>query len=116
MTRRGFTIVELVVAIAVIAILAAVVVVSYNGWRTRMAETEVKHNLTTAASKLKDHRTWNNAYPATLAEVFSPSGKVTVTYVLSGANYCLRGASTDVSSVRLYINSATSQEITTTAC
>jgi len=55
-SRRGFTIVELLVVVAVIAILATVVVVSYNGV-TKSAETStLKANLTSLEKKLAAER------------------------------------------------------------
>ena len=47
MKRRddGFTIVELLIVIVVIAILAAISVVAYNGIQTRTQETVVKSDL-----------------------------------------------------------------------
>lgn len=108
---------ELLIAIIVIIILATIGGIGLQGWRASAAKTEVKNDLQAAAMRLKDYKTWNNAYPPNLNALdFSPTGEVAMTYTLNGAHYCLGASSTVVASVKLYINSATSLEPTETAC
>lgn len=116
--RAGFTIVELMVAISVLIILVGITGFSLSTWRSRTAATEVKNDLQAAVGKLRDNRTWNNAYPSSLSSVFQPSGQVTMTYVLRGGgqSYCLQAASTAVSTVKYYYDSANDQGIVTAAC
>ena len=52
-TTRGFTIIELVVVITVIAILAAIVVIGYGSWRNSVAKKEVFSDLSMAASAME---------------------------------------------------------------
>ena len=49
---NGFTIVELLIVVVVIAILAAITIVSYNGITTQANNSAVKSGLSTAAKKL----------------------------------------------------------------
>lgn len=120
MQSRGFSIVELIVVVAVIGILAAITIVGYGAWRTRTAETAVKSDLMAAVSKLQDHRNWENGYPesGSFGTVFTPSPEVSINYTRrsSGTSYCLRGQSNSVSSVTLYYDSAVGGDPTTTAC
>lgn len=52
-TPRGFTIVELLIVIVVIAILAAISVVAYNGIQTRAKISEAKSDLATLEKAMK---------------------------------------------------------------
>ena len=49
--RRGFTIVELLIVVVVIAILAAITIVAYNGITANARDSALKADLNTAAKK-----------------------------------------------------------------
>ena len=117
---RGFTVVELIVVIVIIAGLATITIFAIGSWRTRTAKTEVTHALSSAATALKNHKTFNNGYPVgsppTMPSSYDPASGVTLTYISGTATtYCLRGTSTAVTSVVLYITQALTSP-TTTAC
>ena len=59
----GFTIVELLVVIVVIAILAAITIVSYTGISSRAVVSSLQSDLTNASTQLKMFQTENSAYP-----------------------------------------------------
>lgn len=61
--RRGFTIVELLIVIIVIAILAAVTVVAYNGVRAKAVESEKALKFATIRKALENYKTLNGSYP-----------------------------------------------------
>ena len=97
--KSGFTIVELLVAIAVIAILAAVTYVGYNGIQSRSRISTLVTDLRTAASQLETYRSNNGGYPTTASVVnnnqgFKASNGVTFTYKYgSSSTYCLSATS-----------------------
>lgn len=64
MMRRGFTIVEVMIVVVVIAILAGVSTMAYNGWQKSTAEAVAKSDLLQAASLLKNYHNFNNGYPS----------------------------------------------------
>lgn len=98
--RNGFTIVELLVVIVVIAILATVVIVAYNGIVGRARETAVKSDLRGAADTLETESASSGSYPATDAAANSGRGlpkSAGITYQYSfqplDNSYCLTATS-----------------------
>jgi prepilin-type N-terminal cleavage/methylation domain-containing protein len=74
---RGFTIVELLIVIVVIAILAAITIVAYNGIQGRAKVAAMQSNLQQAAKKLETYKVANSdLYPPDLATagITAPDG------------------------------------------
>ena len=65
--NRGFTIVELLIVVVVIAILAAITIVSYNGITKRAKDATVRNDAASAAQALAIDYVNTETYPATLA-------------------------------------------------
>lgn len=61
--KYGFTIVELVIVIAVIGILATIGMISYGSYRTRAAKSAVDSTTQQVKLKLGEYFTDNNNYP-----------------------------------------------------
>lgn len=80
--QTGFTIVELLIVIVVIAILAAITIVAYNGIQNRAADTAVKSDLRNIASKLAVFNVDNSRYP-TAAQLD------TLDFKLANTNYAI---------------------------
>lgn len=119
--KNGFTIVELLVIVAVIGILASITIFAFGSWRARTAKTEVQNDLRNSNAAIKNYQTFNNALPAdstAFATVYTPSRNVTLTYARRGdaASYCLKGQSSAEATVVWYVDSLVSPEPTTTAC
>lgn len=62
--RQGFTIVELLIVVVVIAILAAITVVSYSGIQKSATTSAVKAELANNGKLLEMYRVENSQYPA----------------------------------------------------
>ena len=60
---RGFTIVELLIVIVVIAILAAITIVAYNGIQNRAKTSAGQALANTIAKKAEAYNTLNSTYP-----------------------------------------------------
>lgn len=115
--RHGFTIVEVLVMVTIIAMLATITIFGFGSWRARTATTEVKGALTNLATSLKSEMNFNSAYPSSVPSTYRPSDGVTITYVMSsgGTVYCARGTSVAVSTVIWYISN-TNPTPSQTAC
>lgn len=61
--NRGFTIVELLIVIVVIGILAALVVVTYNGIQQKARDTERKTDINALHGQLEAYQAQNGRYP-----------------------------------------------------
>ncbi len=93
--QHGFTIVELLIVIVVIAILAAVTIVAYNGIRERAITATLQSELTQAVKKIESLKitSGTEAYPATQAAAgitASASSTINYYYNASGNTYCLQ--------------------------
>lgn len=66
---RGFTIVELLIVVVVIAILAAITIVSYNGITKSAYNTQIMSGVRTYYDALSAYRAINGEYPKTQREV-----------------------------------------------
>lgn len=98
--NSGFTIVELLIVVVVIAILAGLVTVGYNGISQRARESTLKSDLQGTATKLGVYRTTNDSYPATLGDNAVQSAQTNLLYTArSDGTYCLTAqyGSTNVS-------------------
>jgi len=119
--KNGFTIVEILVIVTVIAVLATITIFAFGSWRARTAKTEVQNDLRNSNSAIKNYQTFNNALPlsqAAFSPIYTPSRNVTLNYVRRGdaASYCLKGQSTAKTTVIWYVDSLVSPDPTTTSC
>lgn len=89
-TTSGFTIVELLIVVVVIAILAAITIVAYNGISQRATASGLQTELSSAAKSVENYKTLNGQYPTDLAAAgVSAKAGVTVAYEYSGStSYC----------------------------
>jgi len=116
--NAAFTIVELIIVIAVIAILATVVVVYLGSWRTNVAKTEVNSDIANLKASMDDVRNRTNGYPVfsigtkftstgAAKDVFVQSEYVEITYAAGNATYyCVNFKSLADSSVTMYLNTS----------
>jgi len=106
-TSRGFTLVEIVVAIAIIGTLLGLTVFAIGNWRTRTAQNEVSSDLNSVSAAMEAARNFSTGYPATISTTFTASRNVTVTLKSSSATaYCAEAASKVVPTVIYHVGSA----------
>jgi len=93
-SQRGFTIVELLIVVVVIAILAAVTIVAYNGISTRAKESSLKTELTNGVKQLQVFKIQNGAFPTDTSGI-KKADTTTFTYTYDNATqtFCLSAVS-----------------------
>ena len=96
---RGFTIVELLIVIVIIGILAALVIVAYNGIQNRARASQASSALTQAKKKLELYKVDNGSYPTTgnLSTAGVVNGDTTYQYTSDGTTYCMTATAATVS-------------------
>lgn len=65
--QRGFTIVELLIVVVIIAILAAITIVAYNGIQNRAKKSAAVGAASTLQKKAEAYAIENTTYPTTVA-------------------------------------------------
>jgi len=85
--NTGFTIVELLIVIVVIAILAAITIVAFNGVQKRARDTSMVASLKQAAQQAATQYITDGAYPTTLKS----NGPIALTITSSGSGFCITG-------------------------
>lgn len=102
--QKAFTIVELLIVVVVIAILAAITIVAYNGITNRAKESSVASTAAQVQKKLSLYAVSNNdRYPATLAEagidsVTAANVQYSVNNTSTPAGYCVTASQSGISS------------------
>ena len=127
MTRRasrkntvmtGFTIVELLIVVVVIAILAAITIVAYNGIQNRAKNSAAQSAAAQASKKVHSHAITNaDTYPATLSSIgITDNGDTTYQYRVNNTTnpkqYCVTATTSNIS----YYVSHTTSSPTAGAC
>jgi len=102
----GYTIVELVLVIIVLGILTAIGIISYNGWRQKTIETQMKSDLKSAVIAMENSRTFNNKYPTSVPSTFKASQGDTISGGSpDGGSYCIDVVNSQFPSLYYHIES-----------
>ena len=110
--KSGFTIVELLIVVVVIAILAAITIVAYNGIQNRAKQSALQENVKQAATKLSTYAvTASDTYPDpsafTSSTGLTSDTNVTYTYLPSTdrKDYCVSATNVQNSALSYAVTS-----------
>lgn len=115
-SKSGFTIVELLIVIVVIAILAAITIVAYNGIQQRARDSAATQLVSQTGRKILAYQATNGTYPPDLAsaDISDTSNlQYNVNNTSSPATFCVTGTNSTSS---FYLNSSTATRPTKGGC
>lgn len=108
-SRVGFTLVEIMIAISVIGILAAITIIGWNGWHHRIDDSSVRSDLTQATTGLSSFRTFRNDYPPNLGGVdFTASPNVALKLSTNAAQIRVYPSLSPSENAQLFLNTCNS--------
>src|SRR5438045_9605106 len=85
--RRGFTLIELMVAVAIVGILSAIAIPNFSKFQARSKQSEAKANLKALFTAEKAFMQEKDRYSALVGEMgFSPERNNRYAYYLSGTH------------------------------
>ena len=105
--NQGFTIVELLIVVVVIAILAAITIVSYNGITNRANASAAKSTAATIQKKIELYQADESQYPYALSSLSGTSDSDEPWYIAASTPLDVPTAATGKNTVAVYPCGAT---------
>jgi type IV pilus assembly protein PilA len=88
--NSGFTLIEVLIVVAIIALLAAIAIPRFIAYRNRAIDAQMKSDLRNSAVAVESYFTKYSVYPASMSEVegfgFQPTSGVTLTLTIVSPN------------------------------
>lgn len=91
---KGFTLIELMIVVAIIGILAAIAIPNFMNYQCKAKQSEAKSNLGNIRTAEEAYYAEHDAYSSSTSEIgFSTKGQANYTYTVSGNGASGTGAS-----------------------
>ena len=105
-SKNGFTIVELLIVIVVIGILAAIVIVAFNGVQKKATNSVMQASIKSAGTKMKATMSDTDTYPTSLpSDLTAPAGMgLALTTVASSSEFCINIVSEKYSDLQWHMD------------
>ncbi len=84
--QKGFTLIELMIVVAIIGILAAIAIPQFNSYRRKAQDSAAKSALKNLATAQENYYATENTYTATRGNLTGWTVESNVTVAISGAN------------------------------
>jgi len=105
-TRSGFTIVELLIVVVVIALLAAISLVAYTGIQKRAAEVTLQSDLRQAKTYMERQKIDTGSFPTDTSDIpKSPSSEYELSF--EGTDFCLTATTSTANASPFHITTQT---------
>lgn len=108
--NEGFTLVEILIIIAIIGLLAVIALPQFNAYRSRAIDAQLKSDLRNAAVAIESYFAEKSVYPASVAEIqdFQPTDGVTLTLtIVTPKSYLITAAKPGGTQPSFTFNSST---------
>ena len=104
--RRGFTVVELLMIVSIIAVLAIITVVVFSGMQRRSSESVVQSSVSNAQKVLQTYFAFNHYYPSNIADTeFTPPLSVPIAFYTDSPQTPVYPSLTSEQNAQLFLNS-----------
>jgi len=108
---KGFTLLELIIVIAIIGILTSMVSFGYRGWQQNISQRQVQSDLRLATTSMDTAKNFGEGYPSSVPSSFKVGEGVAISFIWGDATrFCIQGTSTKNASINYFVDTTQGKE------